>query len=136
MAIPVLGVYDTPSGKDKWISGGSRPSYGPNARLKLDEESGEIIESGRSLIRIHGGRQEEYDDKTGEWKRIDNATLKKTHRCMRTSDPATENTNPAVLLLNPGYKIIYSYATGSMIIFYSLNWVRPEIERGKWGKYP
>ena len=48
-----LGVYNIPS-NSAWISGGNRASYGPNARLNMSGMSGEIIESGRSLIRIHG----------------------------------------------------------------------------------
>jgi RHS repeat-associated protein len=81
-----LGTYDIPSGKDKWITGGSRLSYGPNARLRLEGESGEIIVSGRSLIRIHGGRQEQYNEETGTWSEIKNAGLKKTHGCLRALD--------------------------------------------------
>ena len=80
-----LGVYDIPD-QNMWISGGSRLSYGPNARLMLNEESGEIKESGRGLIRIHGGRQEVYDAKTGMWKPVKDPQLKKTQGCMRCYD--------------------------------------------------
>ncbi len=80
-----LGVYDIPD-QNMWISGGSRGSYGPNPRLALTPESGEILESGRDLIRIHGGRQEVYDSKTGLWKPVKNPELKKTEGCLRCSD--------------------------------------------------
>lgn len=77
-----LGVYDIPD-KGTWIKGGSRLSYGPNYRLALNGESGEIKESGRSDIRIHGGRQEIYNEKTDTWSEIKDPTLKKTYGCMR-----------------------------------------------------
>jgi len=80
-----LGTYDIPN-KGKWVNTGSRLSYGPNYRLVLNGKSGEIKESGRSDIRIHGGRQEKYDEATGGWSKITNATLKKTHGCMRAFD--------------------------------------------------
>lgn len=79
-----LGVYDIPN-KDSWMIGG-RKSYGPNYRLVLIGESGEIIESGRSDIRIHGGRQEIYDTKTKKWVPVEDPKLKKTHGCMRCLD--------------------------------------------------
>lgn len=80
-----LGTYDIPD-KNSWMSGGSRKSYGPNHRLILTGESGEIKESGRDLIRIHGGRQETYNSSTGEWEPIDDAELKKTWGCLRCYD--------------------------------------------------
>nr|WP_262708944.1 L,D-transpeptidase family protein [Pedobacter psychroterrae] len=80
-----LGVYDIPD-ENMWISGGDRGGYGANHRLVLNGESGEIKESGRGLIRIHGGRQEVYDAKTGLWKPISNAQLKKTQGCLRCAD--------------------------------------------------
>jgi RHS repeat-associated protein len=83
-----LGVYDIPN-KNMWISGKSRTSYGPNARLALDGESGEIKKSGRSEIRIHGGRQETPIYKKGKivgWEPISDAELKKTHGCLRAAD--------------------------------------------------
>lgn len=80
-----LGTYDIPE-KGTWISGGSRTAYGRNPRLALTPESGEIKESGRSDIRIHGGRQETQNKKTGKWEPIANAGLKKTHGCMRCAD--------------------------------------------------
>ena len=58
-----LGVYDIPN-KNMWQTGGSRKSYEPNARLIMKEESGEIIKSGREYLRIHGGRQETYNETT------------------------------------------------------------------------
>lgn len=39
-----LGTYDIP--ENPWISGGSRKAYGPNPRLALTPESGEIVEKG------------------------------------------------------------------------------------------
>lgn len=78
------GTYDIPD-KNMWISGGSRKSYGPYARLSLTPESGEIKESGRDLIRIHGGRQEVQNEK-GEWIPVENPVLKKTEGCMRCYD--------------------------------------------------
>ena len=48
-------------------------------------ESGEIVDSGRSNIRIHGGRQE-YKDKDGNWQRKEDARLAKTYGCLRASD--------------------------------------------------
>jgi RHS repeat-associated protein len=85
-----LGVYDIPTGKDTWIRGKSRLSNGPNARLALNGLSGEIKESKRSDIRIHGGRQEkEIKNENGEtigWEPISNAQLKKTHGCLRSYD--------------------------------------------------
>ena len=52
-----LGIYDIPD-NNAWISGGNRKTYSPNPRLNMKPEKGEIVESGRDLIRIHGGRQE------------------------------------------------------------------------------
>lgn len=77
-----LGTYDIPD-KNMWQTGGSRLSYGPNPRLILNPESGEIKESGRSNIRIHGGRQETYNSETKQWESVDNPELKKTHGCLR-----------------------------------------------------
>lgn len=79
------GVYDIPD-KESWISGGSRASYGKHPRLHMIPESGEIVKSGRDAIRIHGGRQEKYDKKTGKWTPIDKPELKKTHGCLRAFD--------------------------------------------------
>jgi len=80
-----LGVYDIPN-KNMWQTGGSRKSYGPNARLIMKEESGEIIKSGREYIRIHGGRQETYNETTKTWEAVDNPTLEKTWGCLRAFD--------------------------------------------------
>jgi RHS repeat-associated protein len=80
-----LGIYDIPD-KNPWSTGGSRASYGPNARLNMTPESGEIEESGRDAIRIHGGRQEVYDSQTGKWTSSDSPELKKTHGCLRAFD--------------------------------------------------
>lgn len=84
-----LGVYDIPD-DNMWkageTSGELRKSYGPNPRLILVEESGEILESGRDKIRIHGGRQEVYDGNTKEWKRDEALILEKTKGCLRAFD--------------------------------------------------
>jgi len=79
-----LGVYDIPDKRGgAWTKGGSRLAYGPNARLLMTPESGEIVESGRDLIRMHGGRQEKMNETTGEWEPIQDARLKKTQGCLR-----------------------------------------------------
>ncbi|MFH1296404.1 MAG: RHS repeat-associated core domain-containing protein [Bacteroidota bacterium] len=80
-----LGIYDIPD-KNMWLTGGSRKSYGPNARLIMNEESGEIIQSGRKYIRIHGGRQETYIETTKTWEAVDEPTLEKTWGCLRAFD--------------------------------------------------
>lgn len=80
-----LGTYEIPDNK-AWITGGLRESYGPNPRLNLTGESGEISESGRDLIRIHGGRQETYNQTTKEWEADEVPILKKTRGCMRCLD--------------------------------------------------
>ncbi|TWV05084.1 RHS repeat-associated core domain-containing protein, partial [Bacteroidaceae bacterium HV4-6-C5C] len=80
-----LGTYDIPD-NNPWLTGGNRASYGPNARLNMTPESGEIEESGRDAIRIHGGRQENYDSKTKKWILADNPELKKTRGCLRAFD--------------------------------------------------
>lgn len=74
------GVYDIPD-ENMWMSGGSVASYGPNHRLILNTESGEAEESGRSLFRMHGGRQGEDD-----WKQEPNEPLQKTNGCVRMYD--------------------------------------------------
>ncbi|WP_299361215.1 RHS repeat-associated core domain-containing protein [Winogradskyella sp.] len=84
-----LGSYDIPN-KNMWIkasaSGEKRKSYGPNDRLILSPLSGEIKDSGRTLIRVHGGRQEVYNKATGLWEKVKNPKLIKTHGCLRCSD--------------------------------------------------
>lgn len=80
-----LGTYDIPD-NTPWLTGGSRASYGPNARLNMNGEMGEIVTSGRSAIRIHGGRQETYNSETGEWTAVTNPQLKKTYGCLRAYD--------------------------------------------------
>ncbi|MCF2875875.1 RHS repeat-associated core domain-containing protein, partial [Tenacibaculum sp. Cn5-1] len=84
-----LGTYDIPN-KNMWItasdSGLKRKAYGPNDRLILTPKSGEIKKSGRSLIRVHGGRQEFYNKKTGKWQKVSNPKLKKTEGCIRCYD--------------------------------------------------
>ena len=80
-----LGIYDIPDNQP-WLVGGSRLSYGPNARLNMDGKSGEIVTSGRSAIRIHGGRQEAYNSETENWTPVKNPALKKTYGCLRAYD--------------------------------------------------
>ena len=79
-----LGTYDIPN-KNAWTNGKSRAAYGPNDRLVMIPESGEIVESGRNDIRIHGGRQE-IQNQDGTWQRKENAKLEKTMGCLRASD--------------------------------------------------
>ena len=79
-----LGEYDIPD-DNPWIKGGSRKSYGPNHRLVMNPESGEIKKSGRDGIRIHGGRQENQS-KDGKWEKRDNPKLNKTEGCLRAYD--------------------------------------------------
>lgn len=52
----------------------------------MKEESGEIIKSGREYIRIHGGRQEAYNETNKTWEAVDNPTLEKTCGCLRSFD--------------------------------------------------
>jgi RHS repeat-associated protein len=80
-----LGIYDIPNKKsDMWMTGGSRAAYGPNPRLVLNGKSGEIKDSGRELIRIHGGRQEVF--KNGRWIPNPNPCLNPTQGCLRAYD--------------------------------------------------
>jgi RHS repeat-associated protein len=81
------GTYDIPD-KGMWITPKKteRDAYGPNPRLILTAESGEIKESGRSQIRIHGGRQEHWDAKAKAWTPRDKPTLGKTNGCLRCKD--------------------------------------------------
>jgi RHS repeat-associated protein len=83
-----LGVYDIPN-RNMWHRNNTvadRKSYGPNHRLLMNEESGEIIDTGRKYIRIHGGRQEIYDETTNTWKPVDNPELIETWGCLRAFD--------------------------------------------------
>jgi RHS repeat-associated protein len=82
-----LGVYDIPAG-DTWraSTNGNRMSYGPNDRLVMNPDSGEIVQTGRDAIRIHGGRQESYNPKTDTWSAVSNPSLKKTEGCLRAYD--------------------------------------------------
>lgn len=96
------GLYDIPD-KNMWLkyteagfikNGKSTPkllemnrnAYGPNPRLKLAPMLGEIKDTGRDDIRVHGGRQEERDSKTGEWVPVKKPQLIITHGCMRALD--------------------------------------------------
>ncbi|MDY0083090.1 MAG: L,D-transpeptidase, partial [Ignavibacteriaceae bacterium] len=79
------GTYDIPN-KNMWMSGGSKVSYGPNDRLKLDPESGEACESGRTEFRMHGGRQGENDTKQEP-----DEPLQKTNGCIRMYDDDIAN---------------------------------------------
>ena len=80
-----LGIYNIPE-NNSWISGGSRESYGPNPRLNMVPESGDILSSHRDNIRIHGGRQETYNAKENKWIKNDSPQLKKTLGCIRAYD--------------------------------------------------
>ena len=65
-------------------SGDKRTSYGPNPRLSFEPIKGlgdEADKSGRSLIRIHGGRQE-----TKKFSPRTNPNLLRTHGCIRVWD--------------------------------------------------
>ncbi|WP_294249276.1 L,D-transpeptidase [uncultured Chryseobacterium sp.] len=65
-------------------SGDKRTSYGPNPRLSFEPIKGsgdEADKSGRSLIRIHGGRQE-----TKIFTARTNPNLLRTHGCIRIWD--------------------------------------------------
>jgi RHS repeat-associated protein len=77
---------NTPTGTyniDGWAdwSGINRTSYGPNHVLKMSPGSGQISETGRSGIHMHGGLQENADGTA-----VANPTLKKTHGCVRCYD--------------------------------------------------
>ena len=80
-----LGIYDIPD-NNAWISGGNRKAYGPNPRLNMTPEKGEIVESGRDLIRIHGGRQESYNSHSKRWEKDKTPQLNKTEGCLRAFD--------------------------------------------------
>ncbi|MFY8020841.1 MAG: L,D-transpeptidase family protein, partial [Bacteroidia bacterium] len=80
-----LGIYDIPD-NNAWLEGGSRKSYGPNPRLVLNPISGEISQSNRSDIRIHGGRQEKYNSLLKQWQAEANPKLKPTKGCIRAFD--------------------------------------------------
>ena len=85
-----LGTYDIPDNLPWLELGGlSRSSFGPNARLNMLPISGEASKiKTRKLneIRIHGGRQEEYDETTDTWSAKSNPTLEKTWGCLRAYD--------------------------------------------------
>jgi hypothetical protein len=83
------GTYNIPN--YAWINGANattkkRESYGKNYRLVMIPESGEIIDTGRDLIRIHGGRQEIYDKENDVWLEVPTDELAKTEGCLRASD--------------------------------------------------
>lgn len=80
-----LGVYDIPDDY-AWKKGGKRSSYGPNYRLNLVGVSGEIVKSGRTDIRVHGGGQEYYDKDKEQWVAKENPELKPTRGCMRAHE--------------------------------------------------
>ena len=80
-----LGTYDIPN-SSPWISGGSRASYGPNPRLSMIGIQGEIVDTKRNSIRIHGGRQEVYNNRSKQWDKINSPKLKKTYGCLRAFD--------------------------------------------------
>lgn len=79
------GTYDIPD-NNMWMSGGSVASYGPNARLIINPESGEAEESDRDEFRMHGGRQGEND-----WKQEPDEPLQPTNGCIRMYDDDIAN---------------------------------------------
>lgn len=86
-----FGSYDVPD-NTPWMTG-ERRKFGPNPRLVLEAESGEARESGRSQIRIHGGRQEDQvrvpGSKRTKWVKRKNMQLKDarpTLGCLRALD--------------------------------------------------
>lgn len=80
-----IGVYDIPD-NNSWKSIGDRGAFGANPRLLMTPESGEINQTGRDEIRIHGGRQETFNSETGNWEPYENPELKKTNGCIRCFD--------------------------------------------------
>jgi len=87
-----FGTYDI-NNRSPWISGKSRKAYGAQPRLAFEPVAGEALASGRSAIRLHGGRQEELvtDPETGKrrWVRRRGATLESlppTQGCLRALD--------------------------------------------------
>jgi RHS repeat-associated protein len=79
---------DTPTGVYKMTNWEKkeRKSYGPNDALRLSPVSGEIKDSKRDGILVHGGRQEEYNSETGVWSKKEDAVLKRTYGCIRIMD--------------------------------------------------
>jgi RHS repeat-associated protein len=77
------GVYDIPN-RNMWVKKSNRKSYGPNATLTLIPLSGEIKETGRTGIRVHGGQQEELTELG--WVAVNKPKLIKTHGCLRAFD--------------------------------------------------
>ncbi len=80
------GTYDMTNWESKSGTVKSRKSYGPNQVIRLNGITGEIQESGRAGILVHGGRQESYDSKQKEWSSIENPVLKNTYGCIRIFD--------------------------------------------------
>jgi RHS repeat-associated protein len=81
---------DTPTGEYDITGWGNyssinRLSYGPNDLIKMTPQSGEISETGRSGILIHGGRQE-TENSDGSWTAKSSPSLSKTHGCVRCYD--------------------------------------------------
>ena len=122
-----LGVYDIPSSMP-WIKGGNRFSYGPNHRLNMVGVSGEIVVSGRTNIRIHGGRQEVFSD--GTWSPSPMPQLKRTYGCLRaydtdmktikslTDDLSKSNPNETpgqVIIIDDLKEIVIPASSGNMI---------------------
>ena len=92
-----LGEYSIPN-RDKWLSG-RRAEFGQNPRLIVNPISGEAYQSRRTLIRIHGGRQENWvsarrvrnNDGTeriipAHWEAHSTPRLRATEGCLRTFD--------------------------------------------------
>lgn len=82
------GLYDIP---DDWTwhqkaTAEDRQTFGPNPRLVLQPISGEALESGRTDIRLHSGRQEDCNPKTGQCSPLESPELLDTHGCLRAFD--------------------------------------------------
>ena len=127
-----LGTYDIPS-TSPWITGGSRVSYGPFARLHMEGVSGEIIDSNRSGIRIHGGRQE--IEKDGVFINDPNAGLKKTLGCLRAYDSdmnlfkiITDNLTNNDSQESPGNVVVLDDLIGVTVPSSSDNFVEVKVE--------
>lgn len=75
----------------------------------MSGQSGEIIDTGRSLIRIHGGRQESYEG--GKWRPNDNPSLKMTYGCLRAYDSDMEMLKTVTDALTDSDKYVHTTAT-------------------------
>jgi len=81
-----LGTYDIGDVNGNVFWGGSEDTFGPNPRMVLRPNSGEIVDSGRDLIRVHGAPNEQTDANG-------NPVLRPTHGCLRVSNDDMELIN-------------------------------------------